>query len=409
MRQYLLPIMLLCVCATPSSAVNFKYSGYADARIVIPSDQESFFGAGLGKTRFGHDPAQVQLQLAEIVGQGHLQFDGALSADVVGRVNPQGGPVIDLLEAYVRYRPVSTNAWRWSVKAGAFFPPVSLENDQIGWTSYWTLTPSAINAWIGDELRTLGGEAKIEWRGEGEKISVVGSLYGFNDPAGVMLADRGWTFDDKPVGLFERSRLPDAQAIVSRRVAPLQSQLFAEIEGNAGYYLGANYDNDEYGTLELLRYDNMANPSVGRAGQLSWRTEFWNVGVKTHLDTGLGTFTILAQGMTGSTVIQPAPTMRITTDYWSAYGLVGYEFEDNWWVAARLDLFQTRTKRPPPTSPLSEDGHAYTFAVNTQPEEWLRLSSELLMIDSTRPERTLVRIPAKQVETQIQFVARFFF
>ena len=46
----------------------------------------------------------------------------------------------------------------WSVKAGAFFPTISLENDDLGWTSPYTLTPSAINSWIGEELRTIGSE-----------------------------------------------------------------------------------------------------------------------------------------------------------------------------------------------------------------------------------------------------------
>src|SRR5258705_9405197 len=60
------------------------------------------------------------------------------------------------------YRPVSTSAFRWSIKAGAFFPPISLENTEIGWTSPWTLTPSAINAWVGEELRTIGLEGRSE-------------------------------------------------------------------------------------------------------------------------------------------------------------------------------------------------------------------------------------------------------
>ena len=45
------------------------------------------------------------------------------------------------------------------MKTGAFFPTISLENDDLGWTSPYTLTPSAINSWIGDELRTIGSEA----------------------------------------------------------------------------------------------------------------------------------------------------------------------------------------------------------------------------------------------------------
>ncbi len=50
------------------------------------------------------------------------------------------------------------------MKSGAFFPTISLENDDLGWASPYTLTPSAINSWIGDELRSIGSEATMRWK-----------------------------------------------------------------------------------------------------------------------------------------------------------------------------------------------------------------------------------------------------
>ena len=109
------------------------------------------------------------------------------------------------MEGWLRYRPVSTTPWRWSVKAGAFFAPFSLENTETGWTSHWTLTPSAINSWFGDELRTVGTEGTLEWRREEGTLSLIGALFGWNDPAGVMMADRGWTLGVPPNGTLRRS------------------------------------------------------------------------------------------------------------------------------------------------------------------------------------------------------------
>ena len=63
---------------------------------------------------------------------------------------------VDALETYLRYDDAGAHDLSWSVKAGAFFPTISLENDDIGWASPYTLTPSAINSWIGDEMRTIG-------------------------------------------------------------------------------------------------------------------------------------------------------------------------------------------------------------------------------------------------------------
>ena len=121
-------------------------------------------------------------------------------------------------------------------------PPISLENTEIGWTSYWTLTPSAINSWVGDELRTIGSEAKLEWRSDMRTLSVTGAAFGFNDPAGVMIADRGWALDDRPTGLLEHSREPDAIAISFGEPIPYQAHLFAEIDHRVGWYAQAAWD-----------------------------------------------------------------------------------------------------------------------------------------------------------------------
>jgi len=75
------------------------------------------------------------------------------------RAEPETPSVIDALETYLRYDDQKGDIG-WSVKAGAFFPTISLENDDLGWTSPYTLTPSAINSWIGDELRTIGSEGR---------------------------------------------------------------------------------------------------------------------------------------------------------------------------------------------------------------------------------------------------------
>ena len=44
------------------------------------------------------------------------------------RVAPDQHAPFDILEAYGRYQPISTRDWLWSIKLGAFFPPISLEN-----------------------------------------------------------------------------------------------------------------------------------------------------------------------------------------------------------------------------------------------------------------------------------------
>src|ERR1700753_3075273 len=115
------------------------------------------------------------------------------TAITVLRAEPQTPSVVDALEAYLRYAPAADGNLSWSVKAGAFFPTISLENDDLGWASPYTLTPSAINSWIGEELRTIGSEGIMKVRTENAgTLSFTGALFCCNDPAGILLADRGW-------------------------------------------------------------------------------------------------------------------------------------------------------------------------------------------------------------------------
>src|SRR5258707_15626834 len=154
MRARVLLLAGLLLAATPARALDLHVEGYGDLRLVAPPAQDSYLDGGLGKLRFGEDDAN--LKLGDLVGEVRAGED-AVSLQVEARLNTEYGPAVDLLEGFVRYAPAATTQWSWSVRAGAFFPPLSLENEQIGWSSFWTITPSAINSWVGAELRTIGG------------------------------------------------------------------------------------------------------------------------------------------------------------------------------------------------------------------------------------------------------------
>src|SRR6478735_1039898 len=156
--------MLAVVMTTEARALDLtddlSITGYADARIVAPTDQPSWLKGGLGKFRYGSG----QHFGGEAVLQATWQMTGDLAALTVLRAEPQTPSVVDALEAYLRYAPAADGNLSWSVKAGAFFPTISLENDDLGWASPYSLTPSAINSWIGDELRTIGSEGTLRWK-----------------------------------------------------------------------------------------------------------------------------------------------------------------------------------------------------------------------------------------------------
>jgi len=391
----LVTILVLATCVS-GLAQGAEFDGYADVRLVAPPSTDAYRDGGLGKLRYGAGDASAGL--GDLVAR--LRADeGAWSMQAEGRANADYGPALDLLDAFVRYAPRSNTQWVWSVRAGAFFPPLSLENEQVGWSSFWTVTPSAIDSWVGAELRTIGAEGTLEWHSNGSDIALNAALFGWNDTAGVLIAERGWTFDDRVTGLFEKTRLPDAVALAAHRPPPATVHLFSEIDSRPGWYLDLSYELDGKTGVEVMRYDNQADPTRPRA----WHTAFWDIGLRQQI----GAVTLLSQAMAGTTVIRPTPAAFTATDFKSTYVLVGWDL-DRWWLAARADVFQTRTRTTAPAD-LSEDGYAFDATASYLLRDWLRLSAEYLTVDDRRGQRAVVGDAPHAIERQFQFVVRGYF
>jgi hypothetical protein len=390
-------LCLLIFLAGPATAdVEMGFDGYADLRLVAPAGERSWLVGGLGKLRYGKGDAAAQL--AALFGQGYVRLTPELTAVASLRIAPEQRTFADPLEAYLRYAPGGSERWDWSVKAGAFFAPFSLENTELGWAPYWTLTPSAINSWFGDELRTLGTEATAAWSGDAGTLTLMGAGFGDNEPAGVMMAERGWSMDDRPTGLFDHLRQPDATLVFDGDTPPDKTPIFKQFDGRLGWYGGASWDDEDKWHVELIRYDNDADPRAHDDDYFAWHTRFWDVGASAHF----ARFTILAQGLTGATTI--AEGTPLTTQFRSAYLLVGWE-RGPWRLGLRGDVFRTGT---PGTPAESENGRAVTASASWEPEDWFRLTGEVLALTSTRGGRIFEGLPLRQSETQFQLSARFY-
>jgi hypothetical protein len=380
--------------------------GYADLRLVHTPAERNWNAGGLGKVRYGgsESGAGTGLRPGELSLVGAALLPGGLQAVAHVRAEPEQRTAVDVVEAYLRWRPVSTSRWRWAVKAGAFFPPVSLENDGVAWTSRYTLTPSAINSWVGEELRTIGAEGRLEWRGETDRLEAVAALFGWNDPAGTMLAYGGWHFTDRPTGLIDRLQVPNEVQFHRGRIPPGYTDVAREIDDRAGYYAGASWRRDGVGRLAVLRYDNRARPDAFRS-VFAWDTRFWSIGAAAEPLPGL---TLLAQGLRGATIVTPSAAAHSRTRYQAAYLLASLEL-DRWRLSLRGDVFATRERSPAPRVELSEHGTAMTAAVSYRLAAGVRLTGEVLRVDSYRLQRTAVQLPARAVETQAQLAVRLYF
>lgn len=393
---------LLLLMPISASAVELTLSGYGDVRLVVPADEKSYLDGGLGKFRFGSASGGAKLEWTELVGEASARFTPGLTAVVVARASSNQTKPVDVLESYVRFRPVSTTPWRWNFKAGAFFPPISLENTEIGWTSPWTLTPSAINSWVGDELRTIGGSAGVEYRMPNGTVSLDAALFGWNDPAGVVLAFRGWSFDDRPAGLEEHFRLPDALADEFHTPTPWRKTIFKEIDDQPGWYVDGAWEQRGFGRVQIMRYDNNAALNDMRDGVRTWRTQFWSGGYRTQL----GALTFITQAMTGETAVAPTPASFSKADFDSVFGLLGWQI-GKWRLATRYDWFRIGDARTEPY--YKEYGSGYTFAANWEPLTWLRLSAELINTVGFHDFREDAGLDPHFNDTQFQLGLRLYY
>jgi hypothetical protein len=395
---------ILAVCLAQNARAfdltdDLSITGYGDVRAVIAPEPQSWLWGGLGKFRYG----SKQKFGTEGVAQADLRLGNGLSAVGLFRAEPETRSVVDALEMYLRYAPQSSGSVAWSVKVGAFFPTISLENDDVGWTSPYTLTPSAINSWIGEELRTIGSEASLHWNtGSIGTLSLTGALYCCNDEAGVLIADRGWAMDDVPTGLFGRVREPDATRRLFHAPVPVNTGEFNEIDGTVGWYAGAEWQIPDIAKLTVTRYDNQADAAAVSTRDQAWETKFWAFGARTQV----GPVMLIAQQLSGYTELDFA-TGENAMKFQSGFLLASYDLDD-WRFSLREDLFQVR-RIASANKNFNEDGDATTGAISWSGMDGLRLTAEIIQMHSRRGEYVPAGLGTARDDTQVQFDARFFY
>src|SRR5690606_38369148 len=204
----------------------------------------------------------------------------------------------DVTEAYVEWRPVPRSSNRHRFRAGAFYPPLSLENGGPAWSSPFGLSFSAVNTWLGEEIRPVGVEWSMRRRlglGSPHELGAFASGFYGNDPAGTLLFYRGWSLHDRQSRLGDRLPMPPAPVWQNGAVighTPQKLRPFHEIDHEPGAYAGLEWRYARRGLVQLSHYDNRADPNAYAGGQWGWRTAFDQLGVQIALPYDFG---LLAQ------------------------------------------------------------------------------------------------------------------
>src|SRR5580658_5976227 len=169
-----------------SAQDRLSVDGDLDLRWVHATSDTSYLNGGLGDLRFDSDHEGLRLGSAILAPTWRIADIVTLHAVIDDYGDHDRNPV-DLSEFYLDVRPFPTNAVRWRMRIGAFIMPISLENRGIGWTDVYSITPSAVNTWLGEEFRTIGAEVEARWLGASVgylgDVALVAGAYGWNDQA----------------------------------------------------------------------------------------------------------------------------------------------------------------------------------------------------------------------------------
>jgi len=387
---------------------NIQAHGVADFRYIHTdsdcpnnTDFSVFRDGGANRDLFRVNETALTLQ-------GRISW--SWTASITAKYAHHAKNPVDISEAVLFFKPVSTSPFRFNARLGSFYAPISLENTGAAWTSPYTLTSSAINSWVGEELKTFGGEATLGYYFEnGDHVDIFGAGFGNNDTTGTLLAFRGWQMHAYEATILDGFKLPNQAQI--QNIFPKQAmttQPFVEVDGRAGYYAGFNLERPDVVKFRALYYDNMANPAVVEKGQYGWYTRFGSAGLKISLPFE---FVFVEQSMLGNTQMGGLVGNHAAVDvnFWAHSFLLSKKIIEGHRLSVRYELFGVHKNDELVKNPNESSGSAWTANYNWVFLKHHQLNFEVTTATSNVAARNLQNIPVSQDETFWQVGYRIFF
>jgi hypothetical protein len=381
-----------------------------DVSILQSRGHPSWLEGSAGKLRFDADNDGFRLT------RGFLDYEGMVTDTVKAHLLLEAyddgfSTPIDATEAYLEWRPIPRSANRYRVKLGAFYPRISLENVGPGWSSPYTISPSAINTWVGEELRSVGLEfswsRRLQSLGDAHTLSLNAAVFGGNDPAGGLIAWKGWSIHDRQSRFNDEVPLPPIPRIQPGEWWDEQDPFITpllEIDEEPGYYVNAEWRYGNRFLLRAMHYDNLADPQGLEDNQFAWWTYFDHVGIQATLPGDVG---LLAQWMDGFTAWGRFRNGVYSVDvtFLSHYVLLTRAF-DRHRFTARYDHFEMAEADTTPLDENSERGHGWTLSYQYASTDHVTLAAEWIQIFTERPAWAYFDLEERQTETQLQLAIR---
>jgi hypothetical protein len=363
--------ILLFSVANTAGAQSFQLHGFLTAREIYVNAQRSWLQGGAGRFDVGADTVNdhrlVNLQNAQLGFDWMPATWFLVHADGVARHQQSGqvaGKRVGLIQAYA-------DAYNdhWRLRVGEFWLPTSRENTDPLWTSKYTITYSALNSWIAQEVRPIG--ADLQWSPSFYVTAGVTAFRG-NDTMGTLLSARGWTFGNYLAAYGEN--LPTPEPALTRPFGQ-------DLDRKNGYAERIRISLPERAMLQVTHIDNRATLAPGPVkGEEPWQTRFNIVGAEAGSTSPA---TVAAEWMRGSTQVG-FPGGTFTMNFDTAYLLGSYKFAHER-ISARIERFATSDASHPLIDFAREHGHAITLAWFHETNPHSRAGLEYCRVSGDRP------------------------
>ncbi len=360
--------LLFCTIAASASAQSFQINGFISAREIYVKAQPSWTQGGFGRFDVGAASADDHRYVNDYVAQIGADWTPAtwllLHADGVARKGQSGtiGRRAGLVQAFI-----DLHSQRLRLRAGAFWLPTSRENVDPLWTSRYTITFSALNTWIGEEVRPIGADLQYS---PNFYMTLGATAFRGNDTMGTALAARGWAFGNR---LSVYNEAIAAAPDTTRPIGP-------EIDHRLGDSERIRVQLPERALIQFTRIDNRAELYVRNPPDVPWRTRFNIIG--GELGSTAPT-TLAAEWAYGTTAVG-FPGGSFNMDFDTVYVLLSHKSGMSRWTA-RVERFMTRSHKRPANDFSREDGHAFTVAWLRETSPHVRSGLEYVHVSGNRP------------------------
>ena len=287
-------------------AADLAVHAVAAGRAISVESREAWIDGGFGRLSEGRRPDAFEW-LARGEAQIGIEWTPSavflVRAHATARTEPDaaGGARAGLTEAFLQYRPELRPDLALRFRGGLMFLPTSRENVDPLWQSPYTLTLSALNTWIGEELRPVGLDVAAATR-RGGRLALRARGPGLRGERHRRCAFGLARLGDGNAALG-RGRDASAAATAQlrsrsslRRSAAAGTQPIDELDDRLGWHVRGRWSRAGTGLVQLAWTDTRGDRGL-HEGQYAWATRFASLAAEAEL----GRFRLVAEGLAGET------------------------------------------------------------------------------------------------------------